>query len=321
GVWSPQGMWIGTSGTAAQGQDRPITIADHTRVGSITKTFTVTALLQQVQAGTLSLDDPIEKYVPGMPNGKTATLRNLATMTSGIPSYTENKKFTDQFFANPDSVWLPQQLVDVVKGQKPMFAAGTKFYYSNTNTVLLGMAIQNVTGKPIENVFQQGIFVPLGLTGTSFPGVSAALPSPYLSGVTEQGNPEGTVKDATNWNPSWGFTAGEIISTLNDLHTWAIALATGRGVLNDATQKIRLESLNTTVPPNTAQKAYGLGFGIVNGWIGHTGELPGYNTVINYNPKTETAVVVMVNSDIAKGKLNPAPAVFDAIAPIITPSN
>ena len=87
------------------------------RIGSVTKTFTVTALLQLAEEGTLSLDDPIEQYVEGMPNGD-ATLGELAAMRSGIPSYTFDEGFQDTLFSDPDRVWEPQQLVDLVKGAR-----------------------------------------------------------------------------------------------------------------------------------------------------------------------------------------------------------
>ena len=125
-----------------------------------------------------------------------------------------------------------------------------------------------------------------------------------------QGQPQGKTANATNWNPSWAFTAGEMISTHSDLRIWGKALATGEGILGKEMAAKRLASLNTTVAPNTAAKAYGLGFGRINDWIGHTGELPGYNTTVYYDPNLDTTVVVMVNSDIASASgENPASAV------------
>lgn len=318
GVWTPEGSWVGTSGTSGAGRTTPMTRNDHTRIGSITKTFTVTALLQLAEKGTLSLDDPIGKYVPGVPNAETATLANLATMTSGIPSYTLTESFTDAFFADPTQVYQPQQLVDVVKGQDPFFAPGAKFDYSNTNTVLLGMVIEQVTGKSIQEVFSEQILAPLGLQQTSFPAASPDLPTPYLSGITEQGQAKGATADATNWNPSWAFTAGEMISTLDDLHVWSKALATGEGLLGAEYAKMRLDSLTTNVAGNTGERSYGLGFGRANGWIGHTGELPGYNTTEYYSPDLQTSIVVMVNSDIATSAgENPAPSVTTGLMQVL----
>ena len=143
----------------------PMTADVNQRVGSVTKTFTVTALLQLAEAGDLSLDDPIEQYVPGMPNG-TATLAQLAEMRSGIPSYTFDDGFQTTLFSDPNHVWEPQELVDLVKGQEAMFEPGTMTFYSNTNLILLGMVIEQVTGKPIDQVMQEQIIEPLGLEHT-----------------------------------------------------------------------------------------------------------------------------------------------------------
>ena len=167
-------------------------------------------------------------------------------------------------------------------------------------------------------MFSDQILTPLGLTQTSFPGTSPELPSPFLSGITEQGQPNGQTADATNWNPSWGFTAGEMISTLDDLRVWSKALATGEGILGKEYAQKRLDSLQATVQPNTDAKSYGLGFGQVNGWIGHTGELPGCNTTVYYNPELKTSIVVMVNSDIATAAgENPAPTVTTGLMQVV----
>lgn len=307
GVWTADGEWYGTTGTSAPNGDRPPQRDDHTRIGSITKTFTVATLLQLVDQGKVSLDDPIGKYVSGLPNGDTATLRTLANMTSGIPPYSFNEDFQKAYFSDPSSVFKPQQLVDYIKKTPASFPPGTKVEYSNTNTVLLGMVIEKVTGKPFAEVLKAGILDPLGLTQTSFPGDSNALPSPHLDGITEQTDPDGQVKDATNFNPSWGFTSGAMISTLDDLHAWSVALGTGEGWVSPELQKERVASMTSSAEGNTPDMAYALGFGAAKGWIGHTGELPGYNTSITYDPATGTSIVVMVNSDIPADGKNPAP--------------
>ena len=109
-----------------------------------------------------------------------------------------------------------------------------------------------------------------------------------------------------------------MISALDDLRVWSKALATGEGILNPQTAQLRLDSLQPTVEPNTAERSYGMGFGQINGWIGHTGELPGYNTAVYYNPKLQTSIVVMVNSDIptSSGE-NPAPTVTTGLMKVI----
>ncbi len=253
--------------------------------------------------GRLELTDPIGKYVPGLPNGDIATLDQLATMTSGIPSYTfDPPGFQQKLFADPPDAppWTPEQLLDVVRGDPPNFAPGEKFEYSNSNYVALGLVVEQVSGQSLADYFQDNLFGPLGMTETSLPA-DAAFPEPHLSGITEQGQPDGgETADATDWNPSWGgWAAGAVISTIDDLQRWAKALGTGEGILGPETQQYRLESFNYDVPPATPERAYGFGWGIDNGWLEHTGELPpGYNTYAGYLPASGTILVATVNSDI-----------------------
>lgn len=317
GVWSPNITWIGTSGTAGRDQGRAPAPDDHTRVGSLTKTMTATVLLQLVQEKKVSLDDPIGKYVPDLPNDQ-ATLRQLANMTSGIPIYTAQQTFLDRLYANPERPWKPAELISYIRDVKPDFVPGKGWEYDNTNYVLLGMMIEKVTGAPMAKVFQDRIFGPLQMSETSFPGQSTDIPKPHLHGVTSQGQPKGKTADATNWNPSFAFTAGEVISTFNDLKKWSDALFTGNGILDPATQQLRRDSLIRDIPPNTAQAGYGIGIGDRDGWSGHDGDIFGYTTAVFHHYELETTVVVVVNSDIpvpgTDPPSDPAPAVFAALA-------
>src|SRR5690606_15763398 len=122
------------------------------------------------------------------------------------------------------------------------FAPGEGWQYSNTNYVILGMIAEQLTGQSIEQLFQERLFDPLGMDSSSFPGDSAKIGSPHLSGVTEQGQPAGTTAVATDWNPSYTFSAGEIISTLDDLEKWGHALFTGDGILSPEMQQVRRDS-------------------------------------------------------------------------------
>ncbi len=320
GVWSPEGSWVGTSGTAGADSDEPITPAHHTRIGSVTKTFTGTVLLQQVEEGTMSLDDPIEKYVPGLPNGTTATLRDLAQMTSGIPSYTQVEAWQYDYFTDVERVFTAEELLAYVTGTPALFPAGTRFDYSNSNTVALALAIERATGRPFGEVLAEGVLEPLGLDGTSWPGTSPDIPTPFLSGQTEQGLPENSVKDATLWNPSWTNAAGEMISTFDDLRVWGRALGTGDGILSPGTQELRMGSFdeNFSIEGNDATGTYGIGAGLLGGWVGHAGELPGYNTSVLYRRETDTTLVVVVNSDIvAPDGTNPAPTISKGIRALL----
>lgn len=315
GVWTPQGSWVGTTGVTEQGGSTPPVRGEHTRIGSVTKTFTVMMILQLVDQQRIALTDKIGAYVPGLPNGDSATIEMLASMTSGIPSYTGDSSFVDTFYANPQTVFTPEQLLDYVRGKPADFPAGTKVEYSNSNTVALGLVVEQMTQLSFADALQKQILGPLGLTQT-LAATSAAFPEPHWRGITTQVDPVGVVKDATDWNPSWAFSAGDMISTLDDLHHWAVALGTGGGLVSPQMQAIRMASMNSTVPKNTYEKRYALGFGGFSGWIGHTGELPGFNTSILYDPRTGTAMVSMVNSDISVQvdghSADPAPTITSA---------
>lgn len=308
GVRTAEGTWTTAGGLADPVAGTPMDVGMHTRIGSVTKTFTGTVLMQLASEGLLSLDDPIDEYFPdaGIPNGDAVTLRMLANMTSGVASYTRSTEFTDVYFSAPETIFTPDELVAIGVSESPLFDPGAKFDYSNTNTVLLGLVIEQVTGESIGTVFAERIFEPLGLTGTVWPGESTALPEPFAQGFSLQGDratPENP-SNATHWNPAWGFTAGELVSNMDDLLAYGYALGTGQGLLDAQSQVERLTSF-------PGEAGYGIGLGCIGGWVGHTGELPGYNTSVFYDTTTDTTVVVQVNSDIASGDCDESPTLTD----------
>lgn len=295
-VRTPEGTWVSTFGTADPSTGEPMERGVHTRIGSVTKTFTGTVIMQLVELGKIKLDDPISKYVPGVPNGDRVTIRLLANMTSGVASYTRSSRFTDVYFAKPETVFTPDQLLKIGLEESPIFEPGAKFDYSNTNTILLGMVVEKVTGEKFEDVLKAQVLSRLMLTGTVWPGESTQIPSPYAQGFTLQGDfatPE-EPSNATHWNPAWGWTAGQLISTIDDLLVYGRALGTGQGLLSPTSQATRLTSF-------PGPSGYGLALGCVDGWVGHTGELPGYNTSLFYDTTTDTTVAVQTNSDIPSG--------------------
>jgi D-alanyl-D-alanine carboxypeptidase len=145
------------------------------------------------------------------------------------------------------------------------------------------------------------VFEPLKLKSTSWPGETTEMPAPYAQGFTLQGDVKGTRPlNATHWNPAWGWTAGELISNMDDLLVYGRALGTGQGLLSPASQIARLTSF-----PEPA--GYGIAMGCSGGWVGHTGELPGYNTTLFYDTQTDTTVAVQTNSDVASGNCKEEP--------------
>jgi D-alanyl-D-alanine carboxypeptidase len=273
----------------------PMLLDDHTRIGSVTKTFTGTAVLQLADQGRIRLSDPISRYVDAVPSGDLITLDLLGRMRSGLPDYTETDAFLARAYgelpAGPDAfATTPRQLVDWAFERPMNFRPGTDYEYSNTNTVLLGMVVEKVTGMPLGEYFEQNIFGWLGLSQTSYPA-NGLLPGPYAHGYNKA--PDDQIVETTLWNPSWADAAGKIVSTVEDLQTWAAAL--GRGtMLRPDTQARRISNGSTVVPGVD----YDFAIFDAQGWLGHNGDIPGYATVAVYLPERDATLVVIANSDV-----------------------
>ena len=283
---------VGVSYTAT---GTPMSFDYHTRIGSVTKTFTGTAILQLVEQGRIQLSDPISRYVNGVPSGDAITLDLLGRMRSGLYNYTDSDEFTRWLYAEspagPDAAAItPRELLGWSFQQPLNFPPGSSFEYSNTNTVLLGLVVERVSGLPLGEYLQQNIFGPLALADTSYPA-NGALPLPYSHGYNKA--PDGKVVDATLWNPSWADAAGKIVSTLSDMRTWGAALGKGT-LLRPETQAQRVSEGSSAVPGIE----YGFAIFNVQGWIGHNGDIPGYATVVVYLPERDATLVVLANSDV-----------------------
>jgi D-alanyl-D-alanine carboxypeptidase len=317
GIYIPRnGTYESAQGMANPRTRKPMRLDDHMRIGSVTKTFTVTVLLQLVQKKIVGLDDPVSKYVSHLPGGDTITLRILANMTAGLYNFAAEEKFARELYGHPERSYTPKQTLHIAFSHKLDFAPGTAWNYSNSNTVLLGVILEKATGKSMAQLFREYEFTPLGLTNTVWPS-SSTLPEPYAHGATV--NPFDEKKaDATNWNPSWAFTAGAIVSTLQDLKIWAKACATG-AQLSPALQKQRLAWV--TFRPLKPGNTYGLGIIDKSGWIGHEGSIPGYTTMSYYLPSEDATMIVLVNTDVKTDGKSPALALFRDLAAIVTPSN
>lgn len=306
GVRTPDGTWTKAYGLADPEANTPMAVGMHTRIASLTKMYAGTIVMQLAEEGELALDDTIGEYIDGVPNGDEITLTHLANMTSGVASYTRSEAFVQQYFDDPGAVYTPDEVVAVGVSLSPLFEPGEEFDYSNTNTVLLGLVIEKVTGATFADGLQERILTPLKLDSTTWPGESADIPEPYAKGFTLNGNDAtpSNPTNSTNWNPSWGFTSGEIIADIDDLLTFGRALGTGQGILGAEMQTERLTSF-------PGEAGYGFAMGCSDGWIGHAGELSGYNTTLFYDTVSDTTVAVQANSDIASGACEHSPTLTD----------
>ncbi|MGW3950531.1 serine hydrolase domain-containing protein [Streptomyces sp. NPDC004752] len=266
-VRDAHGTWAATAGVGDTRTGAPRSAADRYRVGSITKTFVATVLLQLAAEGQVSLDDPVDRWLPGVVrghghDGRAITLRMLLNHNSGIYNYTADDDFDrayflkDGFFRHRYDTVSPRELVAIAMRHRPDFAPGTSWTYSNTNYVLAGMVIEQVTGRPYAEEIDRRIIRPLKLTGTSVPGTRAGLPRPSSRAYSKLAETAtGPSYDVTRLNPSIASSAGEMISDSADLTRFYRALL--RGDLLPARQ---LKEMKTTVAADEAPNmGYGLG--------------------------------------------------------------
>ena len=291
GIWQdgrePYVRAFGVRDTATR---QPMATDLYMRIGSNSKTFTVTAILMLADQGKLGLDDPIDRYVKGVPSGNQITLRQLAAMRSGLYDYGDdtNPKLPQQPFRQ----WTPRELLEIAFRHPLLFPPGSDFDYSNTNTVLLGLVVEKVSGQSLASFIEQNILKPEGMTRTVFPA-GAEIPSPHAQGYFKL--PDGKVVDATDWNPSWGWASGNMISTLDDMRVWARDLAIGK-LISPAMKRERDQFL--PAPPEGEGALYGLAIENQNGWIGHNGNIMSYMAYPYYLPSERITMVVLLNSGV-----------------------
>ncbi|MER8044685.1 serine hydrolase domain-containing protein [Streptomyces sp. NPDC094032] len=309
-----KGEYIRAFGIADKATLQPMTPGLYMRIGSETKTFTVTALLELVDQGKVGLDDPIGKYIGGVPNGDRITLRELAGMRSGLYNYSMDEDFFKALTSDPRRPFTPQELLDYSFKHPVNFAPGAQFEYCNTNLILLGLVVEKIGGMPLHDFIAKNVVRPAGLKHTLFP-TGAEFPSPHAHGYTNQ-TATGQIEDATDWNPSWGWAAGAMISDLQDLRTWAKVVATGT-LLTADTQAQRLKTGSTGIEDT----GYGLGIFKVEGWVGHNGSLPGYESLTIYLPQEQATLVVLLNTDILHDQTEPSTLFGKAITEIVTPNH
>ncbi|MFF2525590.1 serine hydrolase domain-containing protein [Streptomyces liangshanensis] len=262
------GGWSGTAGLGDTATGRERGARDHFRVGSITKTFVATVLLQLEAEGRLDLDDTVDHWLPGVVSGhghdgRRVTVRQLLNHTSGVHSYTadpdfQRKVFTTEFLKNRYRTWQPGELVAIAMAHEPDFAPGTDWSYSNTNYVLAGMVVEKVTGRPYATEIERRILRPLHLTDTRLPGTDPRLPRPSgrAYGVLAD-DPAQTVHDVTELNATMAGAAGSMISDAADLNRFFSALLKGR-LLPPA----QLDEMKTTVTPEGGEPGSGYGLGL-----------------------------------------------------------
>ena len=300
-----------TAGVGELQDPHPRPVDGEVRIGSNTKTFTAVVVLQLVQEGKLELDAPVERYLPGrVPAGDQITIRMLLNHTSGLPNYTN-------FLADgllPYQHWYaePRTLLDLALEQEST-GAGT-FAYSNTNYLVAGLIVEAVTHRPIAEHIDRRIVKPLNLRRTYFPGIGEEeLRGKHPHGYHHD-DPALPLQDVSVQDPSFGWAAGQMVSTPSELNRFFVALVKGR-LLKPEQQR----AMFTTIPAPELGADARYGLGVVSrklpcgglSW-GHGGTITGYSTTNAATADGHAASVAVTNLPRTEEQLGRIENVVDA---------
>jgi D-alanyl-D-alanine carboxypeptidase len=292
------------SGLADRARNAPMRVTDRFRVGSVTKTFVSSVVLQLAGEGRLSLDDTVERWLPGLvPNGGGITIRQLLSHTSGLYDYTQDPSVLEPYLrGHLRVVRAPRTLVGRAIAHPPLFAPGAEWSYSNTGYLLLGLILEAAGGESLGAQLQQRIFTPLGLRRTTF-DTSPRISGRHAHGYFALG--KRSLRDVSVFSPSFAWAAGAIVSTAGDLVRFYRALLQGRVLRPDL-----LDAMKTTVAMGPPGESYGFGLWKTRSlglsptnklacgsvW-GHDGDFPGYLTYAFSSEDAKRQMVVFVNTD------------------------
>jgi D-alanyl-D-alanine carboxypeptidase len=315
-VWSPgEGGYVKAMGLADIKTGRKLKSSDPFRIGSNTKIFTSTVILQLVDENKLKLEDKLSKFFPKIPNSENITIRMLLNHTSGLFDYSEDEEFGKLLEGDPLHAFTPRQLIDNAIQHKPYFSPGKEFHYSNTNTVLLGMIVGKITGSTLEREIKKRIIDKLHLKNTIFPA-GAEITENFCRGYMLK---DGKYEDWTKMNVSWGWAAGAMISNIYDMRTFITAVTDG-SLLSRKLQKERMSSwVPISKKTNFPSAKYGYNIFTYGGFVGHNGGLPGYISYMVRDPENGETFVMMLNIQPEEG--DASLQILKRVINIICPEN
>ncbi|QGF25054.1 serine hydrolase [Raineyella fluvialis] len=293
----------------------PASTAMHFRNGAVAISYVSTVLLQLVDEKKVSLDDKLSTWLPQVPHSDQVTLGQLAQMTSGYADYVQDPGLIAAVYADPLRTWTPEELAAKATSKPLFYTPGTNWDYAHTNYVLLGLALEKITGTPLDQLIQQKVLDPLGLVNTRDPG-TAAIPEPVLHAYTAErrealGIPASTafLEDSTYWNPSWTLARGAIQTTdITDMTATAEAIGSGR-LLSKESHALQvstgLRGRTTPLdgcPTCMAQgEGYSYGMGVVTSgnWVLQNPMFGGYSAVEGSLPSKRIAIGVVATYEAA----------------------
>lgn len=282
----------------------------HFRNGAVAISYVSTLLLELVDEKQVGLDDTVSKWLPDIPNTERVTLGQLARMTSGYADYVQNPAFTDAVYAQPFRSWTPEELIAYGTSQPLFYEPGTNWNYAHTNYLILGLALEKITGKEMSSLMEEKVLGPLGLDNTT--GAStASIPEPVLHAFSSErreflGISTGTpfYEESTYWNPSWTITRGAVQTTdIDDLHDTAVAVGTGKLLSRESYEAMvstDLRGKTTALPgcatciPQSEGYSYGLGIVTTGNWLMQNPMFGGYAAVGAFLPSEKITIAVAV---------------------------
>lgn len=282
-------VFAGSTGKADLAQDEPMVVDERVRLGSLTKPFTAAVVLQLADEGAWTLDDPIDTWVEGVPNGGSIAIHHLLSHTSGLADYAD----LDRYWAQADQPWTRQELLELTYEESPVSSPGSNWHYSNSGYIVLALAAEQATGESWEALVTERIVNALGLEHTE------VIPSGNRARGYATNEETGVFEDQTDHahsDNSWA--AGTLVSTAPDVALFAHALMTG-GLVAEET----VVAMSRRVELPGGEYRYGLGVGIDAyelGWsIGHQGKAVGYASSWSHRPELDTTIAVMMNTSDA----------------------
>ena len=286
----------------------PATTDMHFRNGAVAISYVSTLLLMLVDEKTVTLDDKVSTWLPDLPHADEVTLGQLAQMTSGYDDYViGNTEMNLALYADPFRQWTPDELLAYAVTKPLWYPPGTSWNYAHTNYVILGLALEKITGKPMAELLEEKVLGPMGLTNTSGNGGTPAIPEPALHAFTSERKgalniPDSTgfYEESTFWNPSWTITHGAIQTTdIFDLDTTAIAIGTGKLLSPESYQKMISTDLRgfgeaitgcATCAKQSEQYSYGIGIVTTGNWVMQDPLFSGQAGAFAYLPSQKVAI-------------------------------
>ncbi|MGW6978278.1 serine hydrolase domain-containing protein [Streptomyces sp. NPDC054932] len=307
----------------------PATADMHFRAGSVAIVYMGIALLQLVEDGKAGLDDPIARWLPDAPHADEITLRMLGSSTSGLRDYVPDPKFLAALYADPFRQWTADELVAISAAHPLLYKPGTSWSYSHANFVLLGEALEKISGKPLAEVLEQQITGPSGLDNTrnSF---TPEIQTPVLHSFDAE---RGKYEESTFWNPSWTTAPGAVLAThICDLARSAEAVGKGE-LLSPSSFKVQLDpgtvGLGGNIPGcaprdcfrQLPERHFGFGVIVQNGWIQSNPSFAGYAAIHAYLPGEGLAIAVSTTVGAKAPEGNTAQTIAGRIAAVLAPDN